>query len=177
MLSNNKENQRVRRNIMSALMELMEKKPFSLITITELILRAKVARASYYRNFSSKEDILKQKIREMIEYFTSTADYDLQDYQSYANILHALECMQHFQPELHLLLEHGFYRLCLDALNQYLETVAGDMPQSSVTRYELYFFTGALFNVAVNWLSNPSPEPVDQVARSFYLTLTGKAPD
>ena len=42
----------------TALLDLMKKKPFSLINISELCERAGVSRASFYRNFNSKEDIL-----------------------------------------------------------------------------------------------------------------------
>ncbi len=178
MLHCNRENQRVRRDITAALLELMEQKPFALITVTELIQKAKVARASYYRNYASKEDIIRQLLQEMVTYFTSTADYDLHNYQSCENILHTLDCMRHFQSELRCLFHSGFSNLCLETLNHYLETAAGDMPQRSITRYELYFFSGALFNVAINWLSTPSPEPAAEVARSLSRALSaGNVPE
>ncbi len=44
--------------ISDALLSLMEEKPFIDITVTDVVKRAGVARASFYRNFSSTSDIL-----------------------------------------------------------------------------------------------------------------------
>ena len=51
-------NIRVKTNITEALFALMHEKSFSDITVTELIRKAGVARASYYRNYDSMEDVL-----------------------------------------------------------------------------------------------------------------------
>ena len=48
-----------KRALVEALFRLMSQKDFSDITITELIRDAKVARATFYRNFYTKEDIVK----------------------------------------------------------------------------------------------------------------------
>ncbi len=47
-----------------ALVDLMAEKPFEKITVTELVLKSGVSRQSFYRNYESKEDILKICIRE-----------------------------------------------------------------------------------------------------------------
>lgn len=52
------ENQRVKQDIEQTLLDLMQQKPFSEISITEITTAANVARTSYYRNFTSKESIL-----------------------------------------------------------------------------------------------------------------------
>ena len=41
-----------------ALLELLNVKPFDRISITEITEKASVSRVSYYRHFSSREDIL-----------------------------------------------------------------------------------------------------------------------
>ena len=51
-------NQHVKRCITDALFSLMREKNLSDIRITELIARAGVARASFYRNYRAKEDVL-----------------------------------------------------------------------------------------------------------------------
>ncbi|MGN1227180.1 MAG: TetR/AcrR family transcriptional regulator, partial [Christensenellales bacterium] len=54
----------VRDCISTALFELMEKKDFHKIKITEIIERAGVSRMGFYRNFKSKEDVVEQFIYE-----------------------------------------------------------------------------------------------------------------
>ena len=54
-------NLRVKRNIVRALIELMQKKNYSDISVSEITALAGVSRISYYRNYDSKEDILDRK--------------------------------------------------------------------------------------------------------------------
>lgn len=53
-----KEAYSVRREIINAVMELLEKKPYMDITVTDIINTAQVARASFYRNFNSINDVI-----------------------------------------------------------------------------------------------------------------------
>ena len=53
-------NKLARERIVAALTELMSEKEYASITITEITQRAKVSRMTYYRNYSSKEDILRK---------------------------------------------------------------------------------------------------------------------
>ena len=46
--------------IITALLQLMQKKAFDRISITELCRKAGVSRMSFYRNFESKEAVLKK---------------------------------------------------------------------------------------------------------------------
>lgn len=48
-----------REMFISALFELLEKKPYSQITISDIASQAQLARRTFYRNFTSKEDIIK----------------------------------------------------------------------------------------------------------------------
>ena len=48
----------VKERIETALVQLMEEKPFQEITVTDLIQKAEVARVSFYRNFSSTADVI-----------------------------------------------------------------------------------------------------------------------
>ncbi|MFR4802256.1 MAG: TetR/AcrR family transcriptional regulator [Eggerthellaceae bacterium] len=51
-------NRQTRERIARALLRLLGIKEFSDISVTDIVREAHVARAAYYRNFSSKEDIL-----------------------------------------------------------------------------------------------------------------------
>lgn len=63
------ENLRVKENIINTLFRFMQKKSLSDITVTELVKGAGVARASFYRNYDSKEDVLVTLIRDVLELF------------------------------------------------------------------------------------------------------------
>ena len=53
--------------IYNALIQLMQKKRFEDISITEITKQAGVSRMAYYRNFKSKEDFLLRHLRSHIE--------------------------------------------------------------------------------------------------------------
>lgn len=59
--------------IASAFMELMLEKPYPEITVTDIITRAGVARASFYRNYASTSDILDSIIDKAVADFGQTA--------------------------------------------------------------------------------------------------------
>ncbi|MCQ2771325.1 MAG: TetR/AcrR family transcriptional regulator [Clostridia bacterium] len=49
----------VNKNIINALFEIMKKKKFEDISVAELVEKAEVGRASFYRNFGTKEAVLR----------------------------------------------------------------------------------------------------------------------
>ena len=55
--------------IIEALLLLMKKKEYKDISITEICERAGVTRMSFYRNFDSKEDILKKWLTRITDSF------------------------------------------------------------------------------------------------------------
>lgn len=61
-MSNEGRNTYVIEHITEALIKLLQEKPIGNITISELCDSAGIGRASFYRNFESKEDILKRYI-------------------------------------------------------------------------------------------------------------------
>ena len=75
-------NLRVKKALTDSLFQMMENRPLSEITITEIIRDSGVARVSFYRNYNSKEDILITLVRDILEDFRETADYDLSDFYS-----------------------------------------------------------------------------------------------
>lgn len=66
-LSNKNRNTYVINQITMAMIDLLEKKPIHEIPIRELCNKAEVGRTSFYRNFETKEDILKNHIEAMLK--------------------------------------------------------------------------------------------------------------
>ena len=54
-------------SIYIALLQLMEKKPYNEITITDITKRAGVSRMAYYRNYESKDDILIKRLESITD--------------------------------------------------------------------------------------------------------------
>ena len=62
-------NMRVKRKITDALFLLMSEKSLADIHITELVKKAGVARASFYRHYSSTENVLVTLIQDILDEF------------------------------------------------------------------------------------------------------------
>lgn len=46
----------------------------------------------------------------------------------------------------------------------------GDMSHASIDRYDIYYYSGALFNVISTWLESGAKESIDEMAQKF-ITL------
>ena len=66
-MNNEQKNSYVKRQITATLLALLKEKPLSDISISELTSRAGVGRVSFYRNYQSKEDILKEESDRLIK--------------------------------------------------------------------------------------------------------------
>ncbi|MGN0295062.1 MAG: TetR/AcrR family transcriptional regulator [Lachnospiraceae bacterium] len=160
-------NMRVKNSITKALFHLMHEKRFSDISISELIRAAGVARISFYRNYDSKEDVLVTLIEDVLEQFRETIDWNETDYYTYGNIYKSFEYFEKYRDLVLDLYQFGYGSILLEKLNRFHEEVAGTMPNSSIERYQLYMYMGALFNTAIIWLQNDRKETVEDITGMF----------
>ncbi|HFI0795369.1 TPA: TetR/AcrR family transcriptional regulator [Streptococcus suis] len=63
--------------IQEALLQLIQQKEYEKITITDIAKRAGVTRISFYRNFESKDDILKQALERAFSVYQDTYGTEL----------------------------------------------------------------------------------------------------
>lgn len=165
------ENLRVKKSITNTLFQLMQTKSLSEITITELVKGADVARASFYRNYCSKEDVLLTLIRDVLEQFR----HDMQDGPggicTYENILLSFQYFDRYRAYVLDLYRSGFGIILLEEINHFHESIEGTMPSSSLKKYTLYMYIGALFNTAITWLFDENPAPVKDIALYFFTGM------
>lgn len=165
------ENQRVKDQLLAALIEFAGRKDWSKVTVTELVEQAGVARASFYRNFASVEELVEYGIRQVTQrYHEGMPEGDI-------NSRARLEFKFRFYQE-HADLVLAFHRAkagtsLLDLITDCEIETWGDMPTSSLSRYELYFNAGAFYNVLLCWLEASTPEPPDVMAETFARMAEG----
>lgn len=71
-LSNEESNKLTRECLRTAMFKLMEQKSFDKITITDIAKRAGVSRAAFYRNYATKETLVEDLCRCLIEELTAS---------------------------------------------------------------------------------------------------------
>ena len=166
-------NLRVKRRITNALFSLMREKSLGDIFITEIVEAAGVARASFYRNYRSKEDVLVTLVRDALDSFREEIDWEHGGFYCYENILLSFQYFQKYREYVLNLYRSGFTSVLLEELNQFHESVVGTMPVTSVQKYELYMYIGALLNTALVWLSEGEKNSAEELAAFFHRGVSG----
>ena len=160
-------NLRVKQSIVNALFDLLGEKNITEISVQDIVKRAKVARQSYYRNFSSKEEIIDEFFHFIHLDMLSTLRENHIHSLNYNFIFYYLNILLKHREKLLILYRHQFVQHSLETINRFVEEAAGDMPYNSIDRYLLYYFAGAMYNTAMNWLRNGAVESCESVAQAI----------
>ncbi|MBP5553046.1 MAG: TetR/AcrR family transcriptional regulator [Spirochaetales bacterium] len=148
--------------IVQSLLNLMDEQSFPTISIQEIVDTAGVSRMAYYRNFSSKEDILRYHIASITDDFISKWESSKpKNFQEYLVLLfdYLLE-----QKEFGLkLVKAGMIVLAKDAFDKGMLAYANDTKGF----YNMCFFSGGLFNMYKFWLENGCRETPKQLSEFF----------
>lgn len=171
-------NNRVKKQIIDAFFTLLRKKTFSEITITDIVTEAKVSRASYYRNYNSKEAIIENALDNLRDEILKDVDYsdDAHIFKK-ENVLFRLSraftlCFS-MKSDLLTLYNNGFGNLIQQVFNRYVIEFAGNMPASSIERYKLYFLSGATVNILYEWIVEGAKESPEEIAEICVRCMEG----
>ena len=167
-------NLRVKESITHALLHLLQEKSISKITVSEIIAEAGVARASFYRNYATKESVIITLISDVLEQFREEIGTEGDDFYTYGNIRLSFEYFSRYREQVLDLHRFGYGSILLEMLNRFHEDVAGSMPCKSLERYRIYIYIGSLYNTAMMWLQDGRKESVDAVSRMFYRVCVSK---
>lgn len=160
-------NIRVKSSITNALLHLLKQKSISEISISEIIQEAGVARASFYRNYATKESVLTTLIADILEIFRTNIQSDGDDFYTYENIRMSFAYFGQYGDQILDLHRFGYGSILLEMLNQFHEEIAGTMPSKSIARYKLYMYVGSLYNTAMVWLQSGRKESVEEITEMF----------
>ena len=172
------DNMRVRNQITEGLFSLLKIKAFSEITVTDIVKESGVARASYYRNFLNKEQIIETYMDSLWNELMSDTEYD--DDVNIFNLDNAkmgfekaLTCCLVKKADLLALYHNGFGSLIQNTFNRFIIDFAGNMPVHSKDRYKLYFISGAVTNVLIEWLNDGAKEAPRDIAQLCVNYFSG----
>ncbi|MCD7956177.1 MAG: TetR/AcrR family transcriptional regulator [Lachnospiraceae bacterium] len=159
--------------IFTALTGLMEQKEYKYITVTDIARKAGVSRMTYYRTYTSKEDILVQHFRKISQQLISEAKEDIRQaldsffsyFQKYDNLTRVLteadlmnvvvECFSGFTDHLYNALHPG-------SLN------------TTKARYAVRYESGGLFSILIGWLSGSAEESPQEMSEIALNILRGE---
>lgn len=154
--------------ITTALFQLMEVKPYSEITISEIVKKAGVGRVTYYRNFKSKEDIIIQYFDIKKDEFKDRRRYDISEKDRHLSII--MDVFENFKEHkeiMKLITKAHIDFIYLDYLNKNMVENFKDNFQNS-NKYTPYIYAGALYNISMQWLKNDCQESIKDISLVMY---------
>ncbi len=153
-----------------ALMDLMEKKPMEEISITELTKKAGVSRMSYYRSFSSKEEILAEYLQTIIRRFRGEGEREgyLGKEHGYDQLLYSFRFFRQYSRFALCLHNANLSSILLDGLNGYMEKFILPPKADFITRCKAYTYAGALYNLYIQWLMDGMQESEETMAKIAF---------
>lgn len=169
------QNRLARERIVAALTELMSEQDYASITITEITQRAGVSRMTYYRNYSSKEDILRKfmdDVGEKIHTKIMEQSVHKNAYQYYYTLF---ETLGQYSELVTVAMDAGLGGLILDCISLNMDrTYLGKLQNMDAQRYLLRYHAGAFFHVFIEWIRGGMVESCDQMARLCADATSGK---
>ena len=147
-MNNQEKNTYVRQHILSALLELMETQEFASISIQALVDAAGVGRASFYRNFASKEDVLQQESVRLTNEWKTKFDQEHPDGTPGPENLWLISLLDFYKEhsEFYLALYHA------GLSNIMLETILGYFDRSPEIPNGLAYLNSAIGYMLYGWV-------------------------
>lgn len=143
--------------ITDALIQLMQKKPFEEISVTELTQTAGVGRASFYRNFKSKQDVLAQHLSDLLVEWGK--DFEVKGDKDYFNESLFRHFYKHKNVYL-LLYQQGLSNLIYDSIRQAFKF---DESANNIERYVKSTFAGLIFGMVDEWMRRGMQESPEEL--------------
>lgn len=161
--SNKARNAYVIEHITDSLLKLLRDKPIGDISISELCDTASIGRASFYRNFESKEDILRKYINKLFKEWTDEAGQkDNRPLNESLGLLFA-----HFEKH------RDFYSLLNERelvflLKDVIIGLCGPKPEySKAEAYASAYVSYALYGWIEVWFQRGMQETAEEIAEMF----------
>ena len=145
-----------------ALIQLLETKPLEKITIPEIASLAGVGRTTYFRNFSSKEEMLVYKIIVLWERWAEAHKVKIKRRYTTDNALTFFEFNYSIRSLLLLLYRRNLQSALFATFYSYMMPQEGAEPMDS---YKSSFYSYGLFGLLDQWIMRGFAETPEQMAK------------
>ena len=162
--------------IEQAFYELMREKDYTNITVTDIIKRAQVSRASFYRHFNSIGDIMEYSLRNLFDKITdevipimlSTDEKEIRDFlfsYTYQNMA--------MQETLAACLPSNTAVIFSRCMTYMQNNGRPGKEMSSEQKYRLYARSGVINSILMKWLADGNEESVEEIVNLIlhYIML------
>ena len=169
--SNQEKNNYVRSQILSTLLDMMKEQDIHAIVVSSLTERACVGRASFYRNFDSKEDVLRQEANRLASEWAQ--NYKQQEHIAPTELLISLLDFYKKHSEFYLALyQAGLADIVLSTLLEQAE-ISPELPNA--VAYLRSSIAYLIFGWIVEWMKRGMPESGTELAEMISKAQEGNS--
>ncbi|MCR5295610.1 MAG: TetR/AcrR family transcriptional regulator [Lachnospiraceae bacterium] len=146
--------------IEEALLLLMKTKDYGAVSITEICKKAGVTRMSFYRNFESKEDILKKWVGSITASFLADSRISYKNNSSREYFIKLFTHMEQHKDTCLSLYKAGLIYI----VKEQFDRVFLEIHEDEYDEYKSFFLAGGIYNVFLLWLINGCRESPSEIA-------------
>ena len=142
-----------------ALLELMRSKNLERITVDEMTEKGQIGRATYFRNYSSKEEVLTDYI--VLQWRTYEREHNLKAYpiRDRYRIVRYFEFLKSLRPVNDLLIGQGRTAVILNAYERIFDEEEIELS------YERAYMAYGLYGILLLWIKNGYLESPEEMSR------------
>jgi len=159
-----------REYIFESFFKLLESFPYEKISVSQITNKAGVSRMSFYRNFKSKEDLVKESLTKTISYLQSIIK-NLEIKNEYTIIKSFFETFKEFKSLLMALADSSISKTLTDLTMKKLKENFPEDKFNKTQKYFPIFHYSAITSVMFEWLKNGCEESPEEMSR-FLCSLT-----
>ncbi len=174
IMKQDKRSKRTRAWLLETLLELIEEKEYSEISITELTERAGVARQTLYRNYTGMNDILLSRMDEILDEYMALVRTNLEmkndPYWDF-EVKQLVYLWQRNEALIKALQKAGLAFQVLEKLSGFFSVF--HMRAQNLTeldekhQYLVYYLAGGVYMVLNKWFENEMSTPVELLTDLF----------
>ncbi len=156
-----------RHYIVQALFKLMGEYEYEKIGVTDIARKAGVGRATFYRYFKRKEDVIEFYFSHNAKEFLFEQRYYPRCREDYKAIVREVFVRFRENKERFLLIRRAHLEyLYLDFLNRNFSAMFRK-EYEDVGAYAPYLYAGMVFNVSMRWLERDCADAIDELAETM----------
>ncbi|GAO99585.1 TetR/AcrR family transcriptional regulator [Fructobacillus ficulneus] len=154
------------------LTNLMATTPYDQITISALTQEAGVARRTFYRHYQSIDDLLVNKINQLVIKLYQDAQVDADDFEEL--IRHIFYFFKPYQKFLRVLRDNHKLYLVQSSILEYRDQSLVHLSDNDQNQLIYYFGAGGISNIITYWIKTDfqaSPTEVEEMAHQLIKHL------
>ena len=168
MLQKNPIAVRSKQMITCALLELMQIKSYAKITVSEIVDKAQVVRKTFYRNFTSKDEVLDEYVETLFSQYIEQLS-NLTPFTAYNAVLTYFVFWNKNIAFLNILIQNNLSHIVLEAYEKYLPTIDKEYQQSELSQSKYYDYTvafsaGGFWRLLCVWAKKGALESPEEMA-------------